>query len=544
MYRLIPVLNPVFLLITCFLSFILSSETKTFAISFECPAQGDSIIVGSIGDASNLIPMLASDATSHEIAGLIFNGLVKYDKNLNLTGDLAESWDISSDGLEITFHLRKGVKWQDGHEFTSEDVLFGFNTITNPKTPTAYAGDFLEVQEATAPDPLTFKVKYKKPFAPALSSWGNLVVLPKHMLEGQDITKSNLTRNPIGTGPYKLKEWKTQERIVLEANPDYFEGKPCIQQFIMRIIPDTATMFLELKQGGLDWMGLSPIQYSRQTINQFFDKNFKKYKYLSFSYTYMGFNLTSPLFQDKRIRNAVSHAIDKQELVEGILLGFGEPATGPYKPDSWFYNPDVPKFDYDPEKARKLLQETGWKDTDGDGILDKDGQKFSFTALTNQGNSIREKTAQIIQYRLKQVGIEMKIRTLEWTAFLNDFIDKRRFEAVILGWTTGQDPDIYDIWHSSKTGYKELNFIGYKNNDLDALLEAGRAEFDREKRKTIYFKAQEILANEQPYIFLYVPQSLPVIHQRFKGIDPGASGISHNFIQWWVPKDEQRYMMQ
>ncbi len=504
---------------------------------------GDAIVVGSIGDASNLIPMLASDATSHEIAGLIYNGLVKYDKDLNLVGDLAESWEISNSGKTIVFHLKRGVKWEDGVEFTSKDVLFGFKTIVDPKTPTAYAGDFLEVQKAQAPDPYTFKVTYKEPFAPALSSWGNIVVLPEHLLKGKDITKSPLSRHPVGLGPYKFRLWKTQERIELEANKDYFDGRPYLDRYIMRIIPDPATMFMELKAGGLDWMGLSPIQYKRQTNTPFFRKNFRKYKYLSFSYTYLGYNLRHPFFKDKRVRQAISYAIDKEEIIRGVLLGLGVVATGPYKPDAWFYNPNVKRYPYNPQKAKKLLEASGWKDRDGDGILDKDGIPFSFTVLTNQGNSLRDKTAQIIQYRLKQIGIEMKIRQLEWTAFINDFIDKRRFEAVILGWTLGQDPDIYDIWHSSKTGPKQLNFIGYKNKEVDKLLIAGRRTFDREKRKEIYFKIQEILAEDQPYTFLYVPMSLPIIHARFRGIKPAPAGISYNFIRWWVPKNEQKYIM-
>lgn len=508
------------------------------------PAYGDAIIVGSIGDASNLIPMLSADATSHEIAGLIYSGLVKYDKNLNLVGDLAKSWDISNDGKVITFHLKKGVKWQDGAPFTSADVLFGFNTIINPKTPTAYAGDFLEVEKAEAPDPYTFKVTYREPFAPALSSWGDIVVLPKHLLQGKDITKSELARRPIGLGPYKFKLWKTQERIELEANPDYFDRRPFLDRYIMRIIPDSATMFMELKAGGLDWMGLSPIQYRRQTNTLFFHKNFKKYQYLSFSYTYLGYNLRHPLFKDKRVRQAISYAIDKDEIIRGVLLGLGVVATGPYKPDAWFYNPYVRRYPYDPEKAKKLLRDCGWKDSDNDGILDRDGIPFSFTVLTNQGNSLRDKTAQIIQYRLRQVGIDMKIRQLEWTAFINDFIDKRRFEAVILGWTLGQDPDIFDIWHSSKTGPKQLNFIGYKNPELDKLLVAGRRTFDQEKRKEIYFKIQEILAEDQPYTFLYVPMSLPIVSSRFHGIKPAPAGITYNFIRWWVPKNEQKYMMR
>jgi len=503
---------------------------------------GDSIIVGSIGDASNLIPMLSSDATSHEIAGLLINGLVKYDKNLNLVGDLARSWNISADGLTITFHLKKGVLWEDGKEFTAEDVIFGFKTITDPKTPTAYAGDFQMVKDISAPDKYTVVVNYKEPFAPALGSWGNIVVLPKHLLEGKDLTTSPLSRKPISLGPYKFKEWTTQEKIVLEANSGYFEGKPFLNSYIMRIIPDSATMFLELKSGNIDWMGLSPLQYSRQTQDKFFNDNFKKYKYLSFSYTYIGYNLKSPLFNEKKVRQALNYAINKEEIVKGVLLGYGMPAQGPYKPDSPFYNKNFPELVYDPDKAMKLLKEAGWKDSDNDGILDKNNIKFSFTILTNQGNDLRLKTAQIIQHRLKKMGIEVKIRTVEWTAFIKDFIGKRRFEAIILGWTMGVDPDIYDIWHSSRSDGNGLNFIGYKNVELDKLLEEGRKTFDIEKRKQIYFKVQEILHDDQPYTFLYYPMSLPIIHKRFKGIEPAPSGITHNFERWYVPKNEQKYI--
>lgn len=525
------------------LFFSLFIPTFSSADKIECVKCGDAIIQGSIGDASNLIPMLSTDATSHAIAGMIYNGLVKYDKDLNLKGDLVKDWIVSENGKKIIFNLKKGIKWQDGTPFTSADVLFGFNTIIDKETPTAYAADFLEVEKAWAPDPYTFVVKYREPFAPALSSWGNIVVLPKHLLEGKDITKSVLSRKPMGLGPYRFKSWNTQEKIVLEANPGYFEGPPFISRFIMRIIPDTATMFLELKSGGLDWMGLSPVQYARQTGYSDFRKKFKKYKYLSFSYTYLGYNLKHPWFSDKRVRQAIASAIDKEEIVRGVLLGYGVPATGPYKPDAWFYNPDVKRWSGNIDRAKKLLTDAGWRDSDNDGWLDRNGEKFSFTIITNQGNSSRDRTAQIVQYRLKQVGIEMKIRTLEWTAFINDFIDKRRFEAVILGWTLGQDPDIFDIWHSSKTAGKQLNFIGYKNPELDSLLEAGRRTFDRIERKEIYFKVQEILAEDQPYTFLYVPMSLPVVSSRFKGIEPAPAGISYNMERWWVPKDERKYIM-
>jgi len=510
----------------------------------DLPAYGDLLILGSIGDASNLIPMLASDSASHDISGLIFNGLVKYDKNLNLVGDLAESWEVSKDGLTITFKLRQGVKWQDGKEFTAEDVMFGFKTIINPNTRTAYAGDYKEVKEAMVVDPYTFRVTYKRPFAPGLSSWGSLVVLPKHLLEGKDINTTPFSRKPIGMGPYRFKEWKTGEKIVLQANPGYFEGGPYIDGFIYRIIPDLATMFLELKAGGIDFMGLTPLQYKRQTDTYKMRRDFHKYKFLAFAYTYLGYNLKDWKFQDQRVRQAITYAINKEEIIEGVLLGLGLIATGPYKPDTPWYNPNVRKYPYDAEKAKKLLAEAGWKESGSEGILQKDGKPFEFTILTNQGNESRAKCAEIIQRRLRMVGIKVKIRTVEWAAFINDFIDKKNFEAVILGWTLGQDPDLYDIWHSSKVGEKELNFISYKNKEVDALLEKGRYTFDQKVRKACYDRIQEILAEEQPYTFLYVPYALPIIHARFQGIEPAPAGISYNIYKWYVPKPEQRYVLK
>lgn len=513
------------------------------AVSLE-PAYGDTVVEGSIGEATNLIPMLASDSASQDIAGLIINGLVKYDKNVRLVGDLAESWEVSQGGLQITFKLRRNVRWHDGQPFTARDVLFGFQTIVNPKTPTAYAEDFRQVKKAEVLDDYTFRVTYDKPFAPALSSWGNLVVLPRHLLEGKDITKSELARKPIGTGPYRFKEWISRDRVILEANPDYFEGRPYIDRYVVRVIPDLATMFLELKAGGLDLMGLTPIQYKRQTDTPFFRQTFRKYRYLANAYTYLGYNLLEPKFQDKRVRQALSYAIDKEEIIKVVLLGLGSPATGPYKPGLWFYNRDVKKYPHDPARALALLREAGWEDRDGDGILDKDGQPFEFTVITNEGNALRHRTAVIIQERLKKIGIRMKIRVIEWSAFINEFIDKKNFEATILGWTTGFDPDQYDIWHSSKTGKKELNFISYKNPEVDELLEAGRRTFEQEKRKAIYGRFQEILAEEQPYTFLYVPEALPIVHARIHGIEPSPLGISYNFDRWYVPRGLQKYGRQ
>jgi peptide/nickel transport system substrate-binding protein len=421
--------------------------------------------------------------------------------------------------------------------------MFTYRRMIDPRTPTAYGEDFRQVKSASAPDPHTFVVEYGRPFAPALASWG-MHVLPKHLLSSYpDISKSPLNKKPVGTGPYRFVEWKTGEKVVFDVNPGYFEGKPYIARVITRVIPDQATMFLELKSGGVDIMNLTPPQYTRQTEAADFRKSFNKYKYTASAYTYLGFRLSHPFFRDVRVRQAIAHATDKKALVDGVLLGLGQEATGPYKPGTWAYNPGVMRYPHDPGRAKALLAEAGWQ-PGKDGTLSKDGRRFEFTVMTNAGNEARAKTAAILQQNLAEVGIRMEIRTVEWAAFINEFIDKRKFDAVILGWNSTPDPDQYDIWHSSKTGPKELNHVGYANAEVDRLLDEGRSTFDLEKRRKAYFRIQEILAEEQPYVFLYVPEALPVVHNRFHGIEPAPAGISYNFVKWYVPAPLQKHRIQ
>ncbi len=509
------------------------------------PAYGDTLVEASIGDISGLIPNITSDSASHEIGNLVYSNLIRTDKNLRLEGELAEGWDISKDEMTITFHLRQGVKWHDGVEVTADDVDFTYRYMIDPKTPTAYAESFRQIRRAEVLDRYAYRVTYEKPYAPALLSWG-IWILPRHILEGPwragvDLRTTRQNRHPIGCGPYLFREWKTGEKVVLEANPDYFEGRPYIKRVVYRIIPDPSTIFLELKARNIDMAGLTPIQYRRQTDYPAFRKAFNKYQYLSNSFAYLGFNLLDPRFQDKRVRQAMAYAINKQEIIEGVLLGLGQPAVGPYKPGTWWYKADVKTYPFDPERAKALLAEAGWTDTNSEGILAKNGKPFSFTIRTNQGNAVRKDTAEIIQRRLRAVGIDAQIHIVEWAAFINTFIRKRDFEAIILGWGLGLDPDQYDIWHSSKTGSDELNHISYKNPKVDALLEAGRRTFDEAKRKAIYGEFQDIMAEEQPVVFLYVPDALPVVSSRVRGIEPAPAGISHNFTKWYVPANLQRY---
>jgi peptide/nickel transport system substrate-binding protein len=499
----------------------------------------NSFVISSIGDARRLNPIIANDSASGTINDQVFSGLVKYDKDIRLIGDLAERWTVSRDGRTITFHLRKGVQWHDGAPFTAEDCLFTYQRLTDPKVATPYGSSYMDVAKAEAMDKHTFRVTYKEPFSPALESW-SMGVIPRHLLEGKDINTDGFNRNPVGTGPYKLKEWTAGQKIVLEANDRYFEGRPNIDQYLYRIIPDSSTMFQELLSGGVDFMGLNPLQYLRKSETRRIKENYVKFRYPANAFTYMGYNLKSQLFADKKVRQALAYGIDRQSIIDGVLMGIGRPCTGPFSYVSWAYNPEVQPYPYDPGRAMRMLEEAGWKDVNSDGILEKDGKPFRFTILTNQGNGERIRASEIIQQNLKNVGIDAKIRVMEWQAFLEQ-IDKRSFDAIILGWSMSRDPDLYDIWHSSKTGKGEYNFIGYNNPEVDRLLVQGRRVFGVEKRKKIYYRIHEILADEQPYAFLYVPDATPIVHKRFKGIEPAPLGIMYNFNRWYVPKNRMEW---
>lgn len=496
------------------------------------PHFGGRIIFATIGEPSNLIPCLSSDSASHEIASYFYVAPLKYDKDFFIVPWAAESYEVLEEGRLLRFYLKKGIYWEDGVELTAEDVEFTYRLMIDPATPTAYAEDFLTIKEFKKTGTYSFEVRYEKPMARSLITWMT-DILPKHALEGQNLRETPLARKPLSCGPYLLKEWEAGTRLVLVANDNYFEGRPYIDEVVYRVIPDQATMFLELKANKIDMMGLTPQQYRLQTNGPAWDEAWKKYSYLSSGYVFLGYNLEHPFFRDVRVRRAITCGIDRKSIVDAILLGEGVTTVGPYKPGSWVYNAAIQEHPYDPVLAESLLREAGWEKNPGTGMLEKDGVPFRFTILTNQGNTQRINVAIIIQSMLKALGIEVRVRTVEWSAFLREFVNKGNFDAVILGWNILQDPDIFNVWHSSQAVPGGLNFIHFKNLEADEILEEARSVLDEKARKKLYDRFQALLHEEQPYTFLFIPNSLSIVSSRYKGIELAPAGIMYNFIHWW-----------
>ena len=503
--------------------------------------EGGTLIDATIGEPSGLISMIAGESASSAVTANIFNKLLKYDKNLDLQGELAESWQVSADQKTITFKLKPNLKWADGKPLSSADVLWTWHAVIDEKTGSPYASDYQLVKKAEAPDALTFSVTYEQAYAPALDSWAGLQILPKHLLEGKDLRTTAFTRNPVGSSYYKLDSWTHGENLQLSRNPSSVLGQAKIDKLITRIIPDNSAQFLELMAGNIDSMGLDPIKYSRIVpARPELQKKLALYKELGNSYTYMGFNLKHKPFDDKRVRLAINYAIDKQEIIDGVYLGLGINIASPYKPGTRWSNPDLHPYPYDPAKARALLKEAGFV-LNSKGILERDGKPFSFEIVTNQ-NKEREKSAVLIQRRLKEVGIDVQIRAIEWASFISRFIKTGDFDVVVLGWSLGLDPDQYSIWHSSQQAPGQFNFIGYNNPVADKLLEQGRLELNPEKRMKIYHDFSKILLEDSPIVYLSAGYGLSAIHKRVKGIDNPAppAGIGWNSETWYIPQPLRR----
>lgn len=418
----------------------------------------------------------------------------------------------------IEFRLRRGVRFHDGHPFTSKDVAFTYEAIMDPKNLSPRTSDFEPIKSVEAVDPHLVRVTYKRLFAPAVSVW-TMGILPAHLLnppaiaaeaEARGLTnaartafgmrQSGFNRAPVGTGPFRFAEWQGDELIKLTRNEDYWEGPPNYRDYYFRIIPDPLTKELEFRAGAIDSYVLQPFQVGRFEASP----RYRTLSGLGSGYTYIGYNNRLPLFSDRRVRRALGMAVDVDEIIRYVMYGEGERSTGPYPKQTDWYNDNVAPLPYDPEGAVRILGTLGWRKND-DGFLEKDGEIFEFNLITNHGNLIRKAILSVAQNSWRRIGVKVNTQVFEWAVFLEDFVNPGRFDAVILGWQMGVDPDLYQIWHSSQAGRNQLNFVGYENPEADRIIEALRREYDREKQVGLARELHRIIAGDQPYTFLYAP---------------------------------------
>ncbi len=436
----------------------------------------------------------------------------------------------------ILFHLRQGVYFHDGHEFDAGDVKFTYESIMNPKNLSPRASDFEPIKAVEIVDKYTVRVVYKRLFSPAINAWA-IGILPEHLLnktkmlqemKARNLSKeartafgmrdSQFNRHPIGVGPFIFVEWRGDEFIHLIRNDKYWEEPPQYKDYYYRVIPDAVTQEVEFRTGAIDTYSPQPHQAARYKK----DKNYQSFSSLGFGYSYIGYNNRKPLFADKRVRQALGMAINVDEIIKYILYGEARRITGPYPKNTLWYDKKIKATPYNPKKALRIFAELGWH-KNADGWLEKDGKIFEFNLITNNGNMQRKAILTIAQNNWHKLGIKCNTQVFEWAVFLKDFINTSQFDAVILGWSMGIDPDLYQLWHSSQSEENQLNFVGYNNPEADALIVEIRQEYDQAIQEQLTHKLHRIIADDQPYTFLYAPLSNLVLDKKIMMLNKDGS---------------------
>ena len=550
------------------------------------PVRGDWLVLWSLADPESLNPLTSNDSASNAVLRWIFLPLLDLDNETleqrPLIGRALP--EISEDKLTYVFRLRDDVTFADGKPLTAKDAVFTLKVIKNPEVLAPHARNyFVSVRDAAAVDDHTLRIDLRERYFRNDLVLGGISPLPRHyydpenLLEGISVAdldafakldperktrarrfakqfNENFHRNPMGPGAFELRDPEndivTGERVVLRRRDDFWapddprQGDAWVNRVLIRIINDREAALVEFKGGDLDVIGLTPLQHLRATGSKRFAQRAAKKVHVSPGYTYIGWNQKREIFQDARLRRALGYFVDKESLIEKILFGLGVPVESPIFIGRPEYNQALPAHVFDPEGGKVLLAQAGWKDSDGDGVLDKEigGQRvpLRFEIISNSGNDTRRDVGLTVIDEMKRAGIDASFREIDWSIMLNK-VKNFDFDAVILGWAMSvTPPDAYQVWHSSQAVPGGSNHVYYRNEEVDRILEEYRVEFDPERRKQLYDQFQEILHQEQPYTFLFMGEAITAWDRRFHGVRWYPSGGS-DLHEWWVPVPGQKY---
>ncbi|RFU64650.1 ABC transporter substrate-binding protein [Peribacillus saganii] len=479
------------------------------------------LVYGMEAEIEQVNPVLDE---SQEIDSLLFRGLTKPTESNEIVPDLAEDWTISDDQLTYIFKMREDAKWEDGEPVTAEDVTFTLKKILDPFTNTPIGGDFSEIDSVEAMSAYEVKITLKRPFPPLLDKL-KVGIVPKHLLESENINETEFNQQPVGNGPFKLKEWNPDGTITVERNEQFYSTKPKLDEVVFKPVPDANTRAVQLKTGEIDLALMEPGQAS--SVKE--DDPYTIYDIPTADYRAVMYNLRHPLFKDPAVRQALNFGVNREDMVKGVLFNKGEAAHGPLQ-KSWADSPQENAYSYQPEKAAKLLEKAGWTKGE-DGVLQKNGQRFEFELVSPVHDKVRVALANVVAEQLKPLGIKVIPKLME-----KQSIDYTRVDSFLIGWGSEFDPDdhTYRIFHSSQVGDGLYNFGAYENTKMDELLTKARTTVDQEERKAYYEAFQKELASNPPFNFLVYLEAMYGVNKSVTGIKTRTLG-HHGFgIMWNV----------
>lgn len=513
----------------------------------------DTVVIRSQQEPDTLNPTLTNAVSATDAATPMFSGLVGVDDRMRYYPDLLQELPtvqngmvkLLGTGMTVTYKLRAGVRFHDGAPLTSRDVWFNWKLRMDPKVLVSSREGYDKITRIDTPDPLTAVVHFKEPYAPymLLFSLPSDPIFPAHLLEkSPDLNRDAFNRAPVGTGPFKFKEWVAGEYVAMEANADYFRGAPRLQKLFVKFVPDDNAAFIQLANGDID-------VYADFNLDQV--EPAKRYRHLelanvpSLTYEHIALNLERPVFKERAVRQALAHAVDKKELSRTIYKGMWPVAFGTEHPLAWSFNPeDQEPYPYDPARAKALLDAAGWKQG-SDGIRAKNGLRLSFTITSTTGRKHREQAEQVLAGYFKAVGAEMKIQNVQggllFAGYPTGLLQNGKYDAALFARTTNVDPaSSLSTWHSTMLPPHGQNTSRFLHAELDRVLEEGTRRLDQKERQALYWRMSDILMEEEPIIPLVYWTEMHGVNKQLRNFrsNPTSSRFAWNVKDWYIDSKE------
>jgi len=507
-----------------------SSATET-AVDEALPQDGGTLVRRLPLDVSTLNPLMLSSRYDRYVANYLFTPVVYLDRSLQPIPGLADSWEISPDGLTYRFELNKKATFTNGKPVRASDVVYTLRKIADPKTKAVQAYDAfvnMELNGTRAVDDDTLEVKFRQRLAAQLLRFNDVLVVPEEAYSAGNFEKDFVTQ-AVGSGPYELVRRQPGTEVVLRRRKDYWSERPHIDQIVFKVVDDHATAYNALKRGDLDESLIPSDTWLRERNNPQITRTINFQRFYALNYNYIAWNNRHPILKDKRVRRAMSMCVPIDAVIQNLYQGTARAMTGPFTPDDWAYNPTVPVVRYDPQGAQELLGAAGWKDTNGDGVLDKGGKPFAFDLFIMTGAATSQQVGQLVQSELKKIGVNVNVVLIEGATAIQRMFGGN-YDAAYLSWDMDPDPDPYALFHSSQVPERGQNFVFYSNAEADRLMDEARRELDVSKRKDMYWRLHEILAEDQPYTWVVQVSYKWGLNRRVHGV---LSSRGFGFFQWY-----------
>jgi len=531
--------NPYFLLACLALPLLVAAVVPGCSKQekYQAGELGGSLVVGTLYEPASLNPVLLSYTASTDIHEKLFLRLHRFDKGMNIVPELAKSWKFSEDFRELTYNLRRDVKWSDGQPVTAEDVKYTFDLMVDPKTRYAKVGllQFVEGVEVVTPNAVKFK--FNRVYSDELFDTG-IFVLPKHVLSAMaGLRSGEFDAAPVTDGPFTVEQWARGSQLSLVSNQGFYKGRPALDRITVRFFADEPGLLAALQKGDVDVTSdLSPASVAQA----YQDPNLTTIDYPGWTYTYIGWNLKSQLFSKVEMRRAFAMAINTTEMIQDVLKSKGKTVAGPLLPVSWAYDAEQKPLPYDPEKLKAELAAMGWREKNRDGFLYNKNprQALEITLLLAQGQPVQEAAAMMVQKQLRETGVKVNLAVVDAVTFIQR-IKEGKFDAMLFSWKNDFKVDPTAVWHS-RPDKGRFNLLGYSNPTVDTLIDQGLATLSRRKAKDLWVKFQRIISDEQPTTYLFVPDIVTMVYKGFKGPGTDERGPLASLDEWWIPASERR----